>query len=66
MSRKAESIFEVFLAAALLVMVVWFVATPNNALGQVGSLAAGLLLSILAVAMICRAVEGFIKNEKSI
>ena len=66
MSRKGESVIEVFLAAAILVTVDWFIVMPNNALSQIGSLAVGLLFAVIAVALICRAVEGFVKNEKSV
>jgi len=68
MSRKAESILEVFLAAALLVFVDWFIAGTwaYNNLGLAGSFLIGLLLVGLAIVLVIRAVLGFTENEKSI
>lgn len=68
MSRKAESLLEIFIAAALLVTCDWFVAAtwPTNNLGLVGSLVAALISAIIAISLTCRALQGFLKNEKGV
>jgi hypothetical protein len=68
MNRKVESLLEVFIAAALLVTMVWFIAGTwaTNNLGAIGSLVAALLFAVLAISLVCRAIMGFIKQEKGI
>jgi hypothetical protein len=68
MNRKVESLLEVFIAAALLVMMVWFIAGTwaTNNLGAVGSLVAALFIAIIAIGLVCRAVIGFVIQEKGI
>jgi hypothetical protein len=68
MNRKAESLLEVFIAAALLVVCDWFIAGTwaTNNLGAIGSLIAALLFAILAIGLVCRAILGFVKQEKGI
>jgi hypothetical protein len=68
MNRKVESLLEVFIAAALLVMMVWFIAGTwaTNNLGAVGSLVAALFIAIIAIGLVCRAVVGFVIQEKGI
>jgi hypothetical protein len=59
---------EVFIAAALLVAMVWFIAGTwaTNNLGAIGSLIAALLLAVSAIGLVCRAVVGFVQQEKAI
>lgn len=68
MNRKVESLLEVFIAAALLVTMVWFIAGTwaTNNLGAIGSLVAALLFAILALGLVCRAILGFVKQENEI
>jgi hypothetical protein len=68
MSRKAESIVEIFIVAALLVTCDWFVAAtwPTNNLGFVGSLVAALISAVIALGLFCRALQGFLTQEKGL
>ena len=65
MNRKVESLLEVFIAAALLVVCDWFIAGTwaTNNLGAIGSLVAALILAVISIALVCRAILGFVKEE---
>jgi hypothetical protein len=67
-SRKAESLLEIFIAAALLVVMTWFVAATwsSNNLGLVGSLVAALISAVIALSLFIRALQGFLTNEKGV
>jgi hypothetical protein len=64
-NRKVESLLEVFIAAALLVVCDWFIAGTwaTNNLGAIGSLVAALILAVISIALVCRAILGFVKEE---
>jgi hypothetical protein len=68
MNRKIKGMLQVFIAAALLVVMNWFIVSERAVanLGYFGSLAIALLFAIIAIVLVVKAVINFIKEEKEI
>jgi len=68
MNRKIKGMLQVFIAAALLVAMDWFIVSERAIanLGYFGSLAIALLFAIIAIILVVKAVINFVKEEKEI
>ena len=68
MNRKIKGMLQVFIAAAVLVEMDWFIISERAAsnLGFFGSLAIALLFAIIAIVLVVKAVINFINVEKGI
>jgi membrane protein implicated in regulation of membrane protease activity len=58
-----ESVLEIFIGVVLLLALAGFIATANTAqLGTTASLVISLLVTIMAIGLMWRAVQGFMEK----
>jgi hypothetical protein len=58
-----ESVLEIFIGVVLLLALAGFIATANTTqLGTTASLVIGLLVTIMAIGLMWRAVQGFMEK----
>ena len=58
-----ESVLEIFIGVVLLLALAGFIATANTTqLGTTASLVIGLLVTIMAIGLMWRAVQGFLEK----
>jgi len=58
-----ESVLEIFIGVVLLIALAGFIATANTTqLGTTASLVIGLLVTIMAIGLMWRAVQGFMEK----
>jgi membrane protein implicated in regulation of membrane protease activity len=63
MNRMVESVLEIFIGVVLLLALAGFIATANTTqLGTTASLVVGLLVTIMAIGLMWRAVQGFMSR----
>lgn len=63
MNRMVESVLEIFIGVVLLLALAGFIATANRVqLGTTASLVVGLLVTIMAIGLMWRAVQGFLER----
>jgi hypothetical protein len=63
MNRMVESVLEIFIGVVLLLALAGFIATANTTqLGTTASLVIGLLVTIMAIGLMWRAVQGFMEK----
>jgi Co/Zn/Cd efflux system component len=63
MNRMVESVLEIFIGVVLLIALAGFIATANTTqLGTTASLVIGLLVTIMAIGLMWRAVQGFMEK----
>ncbi len=64
MSRMVESVVEVFIGVVLLLALAGFIATANkDNLDATATLIVGLFVTILAIGLLWRAVQGFMTGK---
>jgi len=63
MNRMVESVVEIFIGVILLLALAGFIAAACTAtLGATASLIVGLFVTILAIGLLWRAVQGFMEK----
>ena len=63
MNRMVESVLEIFIGVVLLLALAGFIATANKTqLGTTATLVVGLLVTIMAIGLMWRAVQGFLEK----